>query len=141
MEQIYYRQTPPQADRETQRAMEAQLTQRARALIAAHFARLLDISPEEGATWAGPTTDLMEAAHTAYAEGICIDEEGNPLAFCVMVAIACQNLHVRPPRNPRSRACLASARKGLRRASLLSRYRLRLRQGLGGNLLAAMVRR
>ena len=141
MEKVIYYQAPQSAEKDTQRAMEAQLTRQARALIAAHFVQLLEIDPDEGARWMGPTTDLMEAAHTAYDEAACIDDEGNPLSFCALVAMACLCLHVRPPRNPRSRACMAARRKGVRRASLLCRYRLRLRLGLQANLLAGMVAR
>lgn len=141
MERIIYCQAPASTEKDTQRTMEAQLTQRARALIAAHFTQLLEIDPDEGARWMGPVTDLMEAAHTAYDEAACIDDVGNPLSFRALVAMACLCLHVRPPRNPRSRACKAASRKGVRRASLLSRYRLRLRLGLQANLLAGMVAR
>ena len=56
-----------------------------------------------------------QRAHTAYDEAACIDDEGNPLSFCALVAMACLCLHVRPPRNPRSRACMAARRKGVRR--------------------------
>lgn len=122
---------------EEHKAYKAQLTREARQAMAADLARLLDPAAGDAPRWAGCMADLMEAAHTAYAEGCLRDADGEPLPFKQIVEAACARLGLRVPSNPRSMASRAGNRKGMRRETLLARYAMRLereRMEAGGGL-------
>ncbi len=113
---------PAQERKEDAKAMKAQREAEMRRRITEDLIGLLEAARHGGATWPGSRRDLMEAAHIAYESGRMRQEDGHPRTFADIVDEACRAFNVTPPRNPRSCALRAMARKGVKRSSLVERY-------------------
>lgn len=97
------------------------LIKEARQTLTREVERLMCHSENDGLSWIGTTTDLMEALYCAYEEQTIMGDNGLPLCFKELVKRCCRVLHVKVPRNPYNMANKGKMRKGIKKQSLLSR--------------------
>lgn len=86
------------------------------------FVGLLEHDENEGLTWKGTKTDLMEIVHAMYCNGNIRDDEGYPVTMAWLVDRACRVLHVVPPVNPYYLAQKGRIRKGVICPTFAERY-------------------
>lgn len=102
--------------------VKAQQEREARRHLAESMAYVLRLPPANRVRWRGTKTDLMEAVHTTWLQGILLDSQGRYATLADLCALACAKLGVALPRNPRSNVRKAERRKGIRQTTLGERY-------------------
>ncbi|MBR4269847.1 MAG: hypothetical protein IKQ47_08740 [Prevotella sp.] len=104
-------------------ANEKELMMRNELRVIEDMKELLTHSADEGLTWRGTKTDLVEMVHILYESEELTDDDGLPVTFKQLLLRCCSVVHERVPRNPATYLTQARQCKGIRRAPLLVRYR------------------
>lgn len=82
---------------------------------------LLSMQEKDGLQWRGTKRDLLELLHEVYYHCGIVMADGSYATFTYLVGRVFKVFGLVPPRNPSSKAFRAEGRKGVRRASLVSR--------------------
>ena len=63
------------------------------------FLFLMAVEENDGVTWNGTMSDLIELCHAMWLEGLAVDSLGQPLTFTSLLHRMCEALHMTMPRN------------------------------------------